>query len=139
LQIRHFIRVLLHVNNGTSICIGLPIKVTPQISQSECDEYPQTNDDVDDNLLRAYEAVINQGDRLPKYMSRKKFLLRQQRVINNSHNNSIDDEDIIQHLFNSQYISIEKQVPPTSLLYPSDAENNSWRTKYEGILRHFLN
>lgn len=42
-RVTHFIRVVLDTNNGKSICIDLPIQVTPQIEAPECNEYLQLN------------------------------------------------------------------------------------------------
>ncbi|CAO3655060.1 unnamed protein product [Mucor hiemalis] len=68
LKIRHFIRLVLHVNNRNpiSICIGLPIQVTPQIDE----EFQQVDVSRDDLLPPSYEFVTQQGDTLPKYKRR---------------------------------------------------------------------
>lgn len=61
-RIRHFIRVIVSID-CTSICIGLPIQVTPHVSL-ECEN---VNDHQFLNVLPTYQSVIIQGDRLPKY------------------------------------------------------------------------
>lgn len=69
LKIRHFIRLLLHLNNPQnpiSICIGLPIQVTPQIDE----EFQQMDLSRDDLSPPSYEFVTQQGDLLPKYKRR---------------------------------------------------------------------
>lgn len=53
-----------------------------------------------DDTLPTYDSVISQGEKLPEYKSRRKYLRSQQRVYNNNSNNSspIDINDTVQHI-----------------------------------------
>lgn len=66
-----------------SICIGLPIQVTPQIDE----EFQQMDLSRDDLLPPSYEFVTQQGDLLPKYKRRRhRRGYRGQFIVNNNEN-----------------------------------------------------
>lgn len=61
LKIRHFIRLDFCVNYKTSICIGLPIQLTPYIQ-------PKWHSYLQDDDLPTYQSTLLEGALLPKYL-----------------------------------------------------------------------
>ncbi|KAI8145034.1 hypothetical protein BJV82DRAFT_45347 [Fennellomyces sp. T-0311] len=57
LQIRHFIRLVIHIPDSDPICIGLPIPITKRIDVTQ---------EVDDSLP-TYETTVRDGEELPDY------------------------------------------------------------------------
>ncbi|KAI8875387.1 hypothetical protein K501DRAFT_280420 [Backusella circina FSU 941] len=92
LTICHFARLLIYLQNGLSICIGAPFKVTPRLKP------------VYDSDLPSYSTALKEGRKLPSYST----------AVNNGcsslHTISIQAEDTENHRQQQRCINNQQQM-----------------------------
>ena len=62
LEVRHFIRLIIHVAGESPICIGLPFQITPLLNLQE-DQHNK------DDELPTYQSIYRDEERLPDYVA----------------------------------------------------------------------